>query len=149
MSTNTIIPRESNSERYDAVLRISEALCASCEPEELAKSLANELDQFLHFDHLYLVVLKENSKEIEHRICGKGAVLFPDLPIEELPIWEAINSPDPLRVVHWDAEERSPRFKQWTEEMGFGSGVSIPMTTPHRRLGTLGIVRDIASPFND
>jgi hypothetical protein len=29
MSTEAITPREGNSERYDAVLRISEALCAS------------------------------------------------------------------------------------------------------------------------
>ena len=149
MSTDTIIPRESNGERYDAVLRISEALCACCEPEELAKSLASELDKFLHFDHLYLAVLKENSKEVEYQVCGKGSVPLPDLPMEELPIWEAISSPDPVRAIDWDAEERSPRFKQWARELGFGSGVSIPMTTPHRRLGSLGIARDTASPFSD
>jgi formate hydrogenlyase transcriptional activator len=149
MSTDTIIPRDTGSEWYDAVLRISEALCACCEPEELAKSLANELDELLHFDHLYLAVLKDNSKEVEYLVCGKGAVPVPDLPMEELPIWEAINSPDPARAVYWDAEERSPRFKQWAREMGFGSGVSVIMTTPHRRLGTLGIARDKASPFSD
>lgn len=149
MSTGTVIVHESTSERYDAVLRISEALCTYCEPEELAKGLASELENFLHFDHLYMVVLKEKSKEVEYRVRGKGGFPFPDLPIEELPTWEAINSPDPLRVVHWDAEERSPRFKQWVREMGFGSGVSIPMTTPHRRLGTLGIARDKEFPFSD
>jgi formate hydrogenlyase transcriptional activator len=149
MSTVTIIPRETSSEWYDAVLRISESLCTCCEPEDLAKSLANELDKLLHFDHLYLVVLTDNSKDVEYRVCGKGSVPLPDLPIEEFPIWEAINSPDPVRAVYWDAEKRSPRFKQWAREMGFASGVSIPMTTPHRRLGTLGIARDTASPFSD
>jgi formate hydrogenlyase transcriptional activator len=148
MTTEAIIQRESTSERYDAVLRISEALCACCEPEQLAESLANEIEKFLQFDHLYLVVLKENSTEIEYRVCGKGRVPLPDLPIEELPIWEAITSPDPFRVVHWDGEERSPRFKQWAKEIGFGEGLSVPMTTPHRRLGTLGIARDTAEPFS-
>lgn len=75
MSTDAIIPRETSSEWHDAVLRISEALCTCCEPEELAQSLANELDKLLHFDHLYLVVLKENSKEVEYRVCGKGTQL--------------------------------------------------------------------------
>ncbi len=148
MSTDTIL-RESTSERYEAVVRISEALCTSCDPEELAKSLANELDQFLYFDHLYMAVLKENSKEIEYRVCGKGATPLPDLPMEELPIWEAISSPERARVVDWHAEERSPRFRRWVREMGFGFGVSIPMTTPNRRLGSLGIARDSASPFSD
>jgi formate hydrogenlyase transcriptional activator len=149
VSTDTIIARETSREWYDAVLRISETLCTCCEAEELAKSLANELDKLLHFDHLHLVVLKENSTEVEYRVCGKGSMPLPDLPIEELPIWEAINSPDPIRAVHWDAEGRSPRFKQWARELGFGSGVSIPMSTPHRRLGTLGIARDTAPPFSD
>ena len=149
MSTDVIISRETSLEWYDAVLRISEALCTCCEPEDLAKRLASELERLLPFDHLHLVVLKDNSTEVEYRVCGKGSVPLPDLPIEELPIWEPISSPDPVRIVYWDAEERSPRFKQWANEMGFGSGVSIPMTTPHRRLGTLGIARDAASPFSE
>ena len=149
MATNPTIAPRSDTHRYKAVVRISEAIAACREPEELAKSLANELDNFLHFDHLHLTVLKENSKEIEYRASGKRDLSFPDLPMEELPIWEAISSPDPLRVVHWDAEERSSRFKQWTKEMGIGSGVSVLMTTPHRRLGVLGIVRYKTSPFSD
>ena len=51
-----VISHETN-ECYDAVLLLSEALCMCREPEDLAKSLANELDNLLHFDHLYLVVL--------------------------------------------------------------------------------------------
>jgi formate hydrogenlyase transcriptional activator len=149
MATNPTIAPRSDTHRYKAVVRISEAIAACREPEELAKSLANELDKFLHFDHLHLTVLKENSKEIEYRASGKRDMSFPDLPMEELPIWEAISSPDPLRVVHWDAEERSSRFKQWTKEIGIGSGVSVLMTTPHRRLGVLGVIRDKASPFSD
>jgi formate hydrogenlyase transcriptional activator len=149
MTADTMLERQNSNERYDAVLRISEALCTSCDPEELAKSLANELDQFLHFDHLHLTVLKENSREIAYRVRGKGSLPLPDLPIEELTIWEAMSSPDPVHLVDRDAKERSPRFKQWEKEIGFGSGVSIPMTTPHRRLGILGIARNIASPFSD
>lgn len=148
MFTDRIIAPQSDCQRYEAVIRISEAIAAYGEPEELAKSLAYELDRFLDFDHLYLAVLKENSKEIEYRVCGKGGVPLPDLPMEELPIWEAISSPDPARAVYWDVEERSPRFRRWAREMGFGSGVSIPMTTPHRRLGALGIARDSATPFD-
>jgi hypothetical protein len=46
MSTNPMLTGESNRRRYDAVLRISEALCACCEPEELAKTLADEIGNF-------------------------------------------------------------------------------------------------------
>jgi len=82
---------ESSSQRYDAVLRISEDLCACCEPEELAKTLADEIGNFVHFDHLYLVVRKENSKEIAHLVWGRGPIPLPDLPMEEMPVWYAID----------------------------------------------------------
>jgi hypothetical protein len=109
---------QSDTERYKAVVRISEVIAACREPEELVDSLASELDKFLHFDHSHLTVLKENSKEIEYRRTAKRNVPLPDLPIEDLPTWEAINSPDPLRIVHWDPEEISLRFKQWMKQMG-------------------------------
>jgi formate hydrogenlyase transcriptional activator len=149
MSADAIIVRKSNSHLYDAVVRISEALCTCCEPSQFARTLADEIESFLHFDHLYLVVLKENSKEIEYRVCGKGPLPLPDLPIEELPSWEAIDSQSVLHTVDWDLEERFPQFKQWAKEMGLGSGVSVPLTTPHRRLGALGIVRDTVESFTE
>jgi formate hydrogenlyase transcriptional activator len=146
---NGMVVTQGTSDRYEAVVRISEALAALAEPEALAKRLANELEDFLHFDHLYIAVLKENSKEIEYRVRGKGEFALPDLPMEELPIWEAIASPDPVRVVDWFGELRSPRFKAWVKQVGFGSGISIPLSTPHRRLGTLGIARDKWEPFSE
>jgi formate hydrogenlyase transcriptional activator len=149
MNTDSVMVRQGDSLRYEAVLRVSEALSTGQEPGELAISLAAELDKVLPFDHLYLVVLKENSKEVEYRLCGKGKVPLPDLPIEELPIWEAVSNQDQACIVDWFAEERSPRFKEWAKKMGFGVGVSVPMTTPHRRLGTVAVARDTAAPFSD
>jgi hypothetical protein len=51
-------PALSDSHRYEAVLRISEAIAACGEAKELATTLASEIGKFLHFDHLYFVVLK-------------------------------------------------------------------------------------------
>ena len=66
--------------------------CASARRSPRAANLRNwlrlsrtEIGKFLHFDHLYFVVLKENSKEIEYLVWGKGPVPLPDLPMEELP----------------------------------------------------------------
>jgi hypothetical protein len=53
MGTDLIIAPQSDSHLYEAVLRISEAIAACREPEELASALADEIGNFLHFDHLY------------------------------------------------------------------------------------------------
>jgi formate hydrogenlyase transcriptional activator len=144
-----VIARETSSPRYEAVVRISEAIAACREPEELARTLADEIGDFLHFDHLYLTVFKENSKEIEYLVWGKGSLPLPDLPVEELPMWRAMESANPQHTADWDTEERFPQFKEWAQKMGLGSGVRVPLTTPHRRLGVFGISRDTVNPFSE
>src|SRR6202034_727432 len=119
------------------------------EPEKLAATLAEQISKFLHFEHLYLVVLKENSKEIEYLVWGKGPMPMPDLPMEEVPSWTTINSQNVLHTPDWDAEDRFPQFKEWAKRMGLGSGVRVPLTTPHRRLGVFGISRDTVNPFSE
>jgi len=149
MRTNAVIAPESDSDRYEAVLRISEAIAACREPEELARTLADEIGKYLHFDHLYFVVLKEDSTEIEYLVWGKGPIPLPDLPMEEWPVWEAVRSGEPQHTGDGDTEERSPRLKQWNKKVGLGSGVRIPLATPHRRLGVFGINRDTVNPFSE
>jgi len=149
MGTEPIIGPQSDTHRYAAVLRISEAIAACREPEELATTLASEIGKFLQFDHLYFVVLKEKSKEIEYLVWGKGPLPLPDLPLEELPWWEAVRSRDPQHTADWDTEERYPRFKEWARKMDLGSGLRVPLTTPHRQLGVFGINRDTVNPFSE
>ena len=149
MRTNAMTSPESDSHRYKAVLRISEAIAACREPEELARTLADEIGKFLHFDHLYFIVLKEDSTEIEYLVWGKGPIPLPDLPMEEWPVWEAVRSGEPQHTVDWDTEERYPRLKEWNKKVGLGSGVRIPLATPHRRLGVFGINRDTVNPFSE
>jgi formate hydrogenlyase transcriptional activator len=149
MSIDPIIAPQCDTHRYEAVVRISEAIAACREPEELATTLASEIGKLLHFDHLYFVVLKENSKEIEYLVWGKGQLPLPGLPIEELPWWDAVRSRDPQHTADWDTEERYPRFKEWAKKIGLGSGLRVPLTTPHRRLGVFGINRDTVNPFSE
>src|SRR6201982_3811320 len=149
MGTDLIIAAQSDTRRYEAIVRISEAIAACREPEQLATTLADEIGKFLNFDHLYLTVLKETSKEIEYLLWGKNPIPFPDLPMEELPTWAAINSRDPQHTPDWDAEERFPRFKEYAKKIRLGSSIRVPLITPHRRLGVFGIIRDLVNPFSD
>ena len=130
MSTGAL-PLGSNTQRYEAVLRISEALSACREPEELAGTLADQLIDFLSFDHLDVVIFKEKSTEVEWHAWGKGPLPLPDLPIEELPGWDVCNSQEPLHIKDWSKDERFPRLKKLGTELGMapesiGSIVAFP-----------------------
>jgi len=149
MGTEPIVESQTGSYRYEAVVRISEAIAACREPEEMATTLASEIGKFLHFDHLYFVVLKENSTEIEYLLWGKSPIPMPDLPMQELPTWAAINSRDPQHTPDWDAEERFPRFREYAKKIRLGSSIRVPLITPHRPLGVFGIIRDTVNPFSE
>jgi len=139
MSAHVLIQGE--TQRYEAVLRISEALFACQTCEELARILADQLGKVLSFDDLEVIVFKENSKEIECKVCAKGRLGGPEAPVEELPAWHVYDSQDTLLINDWKADERFPRLKELVAkaDIDIGSVVRVPLMTPHQRLGTLGI----------
>jgi formate hydrogenlyase transcriptional activator len=128
-------------ERYEALFCISEALSACGEPEELARVLADQLRQLISFDHLDALIFKENSNEIEWHEWGTEPIPFPDLPVEETSTWHVFRTQEPLHVPDWHTDDRFSRSRRLVENAGFkiGSVIRVPLTTAHRRLGTLGI----------
>jgi formate hydrogenlyase transcriptional activator len=141
MSTDPTFSAGSQHQRYEAVLRISEALSGCREPEELARVLANQLSPFLQFDFLDVIVIKENLQEIEWQAWGKGSPPTLDLPLGVPVEWPVINTQEPIHIADWNSDQRFPRIKQEFAALGItlGSVLRLPLTTPYRRLGVLGI----------
>jgi formate hydrogenlyase transcriptional activator len=130
-----------DAQRFEALFRISEALSACREPGELSRVLAEQLREVIPFDHLDVLVFKENSKEIEWQAWGEGPIAFPDIPIEETSSWHVHNTQEPCYIADWDTDGRFQRLKRLVETIGpkHGSIIRVPLTTAHRRLGALGI----------
>jgi formate hydrogenlyase transcriptional activator len=145
MSTAVRKPVPGNGRRYEAVVRLSEALSACREPEELTKLLSEQLREFLDFLDFYVVVYKENSTEVEWAVLGSEKRLvsvYSDVPVQERPSWQAYITQEPFHIANWDADERVPaRLKQGLAAQGIEIGplVFVPLTTPHRCLGALGM----------
>jgi formate hydrogenlyase transcriptional activator len=127
------------------VLRISEALSACREPEDLTRILSEQLGEFLDFFQFYIIVYKENSNEVEWAVVGSEKSLmsaYADVPVQERPSWRVYATQEPFQIADWDADERVPtRLKQGIAAQGLRIGplVFVPLTTPHRRLGALGM----------
>jgi formate hydrogenlyase transcriptional activator len=157
MSTELRVSPGRTAGRYEALPRIFEALCCCSEPEEVARVLADHLEGVIHFDHLDVVVLKENSNEIEWHAWGKGQVPLPwdggaePVPnLEELPIWRFYTSPEPIHIADWNNDERSRPLQETLSAAGvdIGSVICVPLATSHRRLGTLGIASRPGITYN-
>jgi hypothetical protein len=65
VSGNVSVEARKAGQRYEAVLRLSEALSVCPEPEDLTKILSDRLREFLHFLQFYIIVYKENSDELD------------------------------------------------------------------------------------
>src|SRR3984957_8209469 len=145
MSPEISIRASDAGRRYEALLRISEALSTCREPEDLTRILSEQLRDFLDFLQFYILVYKESSTEVEWAVVGSGRSLisaYADVPVQERPSWRAYVTQEPFHIADWDADERVPvRLKQGiaTQGLQIGPLVFVPLTTPHRRLGALGM----------
>jgi PAS domain S-box-containing protein len=144
MSGDSNIPR-SDGRRYEAVLRLSEALSMCTEPENLTKVLSEQLHEFLAFLEFYIIVYKENSTQVEWAVVGREknhVAAYADVPIEQRPSWQAYTTQEPFHIRDWNTDERVPeRLKHGIAAQGLNLGplLFVPLTTPHRRLGALGM----------
>ena len=138
MSPNVSIRASDTGQRYEALLRISEALSACREPEDLTKILSEELGEFLDFFQFYIIVYKENSTDVEWAVVGSEKSLvsaYADVPVQERPSWRAYATQEPFHIADWDGDERvPPRLKEGIVAQGLKIGplVFVPLTTPHR-----------------
>lgn len=149
VASDAVVSAISSADLYEAIVRISQGLSCCRNPQQFAKSLANELGQFVSLDHLDIAIFKENSNDIEWLEWGKGGLSFPKIPAEEILSWHAYYLNDALHIADWSVEQRFPRLSQSLADAGvkIGSTVRLPLTTPHRRLGTLGVASYSANAY--
>jgi len=145
MSGDAYIQPRSDGRRYEAVLRLSEALSVCIEPEDLTKILSEQLHEFLDFLRFYIIVYKEESSEVEWAVVGREKsqiAAYADVPVQQRPSWQAYSTQEPFHIQDWNTDARVPaRLKQGITAQGLEVGplVFVPLTTPHRRLGALGM----------
>jgi formate hydrogenlyase transcriptional activator len=136
--------------RYEALIRVYEALDACSEPETLARGLAGQLKSVIDFDYLMVLLFTEGSDGVEWRASSRSGGLLPDARIEGLRRWLEDTIRGPFHVTEWERDDRvSPGLKAWAVANGvtIGSAVLVPLTTPRRRLGALGIVGRATNSF--
>ena len=155
MGGNAYIQPRSDGRRYEAVLRLSEALSVCTEPEDLTKILSEKLREFLDFLQFYIIVYKEKSSEVEWAVVGREKSLmaaYADVPVEQRPSWQAYATQEPFHIRDWNSDERVPeRLKRGIAAEGLNVGplVFVPLTTPHRHLGALGMSGSTGTVYSD
>ena len=129
----------STAARYESLIRISNSIRAHNEPEDLFGILVHELGKVIPFDAI--AQFDESSNKVNWHLgptcrrkhCSAEAELESG---ETLPR-VVYRSQETVVLGTLDGEKRFPEFSRQMRENGLQSLCAFPLTTAHRRLGSL------------
>jgi len=152
------VPSHTRSEaqravRYEALLRILHMLTAQRDPQALFRALASELRHVVTFDGISIVLYDEAAHKLHVpvlEVVNRPDVVPPsDVPPEERITWWVYQHQQPLVIPCVDTETRFPRMMERLKTQGIQSGCWLPLTTVHRRLGSLGLGSAYPNAYTD
>ncbi len=144
MATSSVFEAESDhvtAARYESLIRIAASVRAQTQPCQLFQMLVEELRQVVQFDAI--AQFDERSNKVDWHAgvgCRKDAVP-PNVEIdteETLAAWVYRNQ-ERVVLSRLDGEIRFPATTGVMQKMGLQSVCAFPLTTAHRRLGSLVI----------
>ena len=139
------------SQRYEALIRVSQAIGAHREPKDLFRAMATELHRVVQFDGIVVAQYDEASNEILWSACEvcsqQGPVSPPDIPADETITKWVYERQEPLVIPSLDQETRFPRMIAFLKEKGFQSVCALPLTTVHRRIGSIAVASKRADAY--
>src|ERR1700738_1972724 len=131
------------AERYEGLIRVSQAIGAHRDPKDLFRALATEMHRVVQFDGIVVAQYDEASNEILWSACEvcsqQGPIPPPDVPADETITKWVYQRQEPLVIPSLDRETRFPRMIAFLKEKGFQSICVLPLTTVHRRIGSIGV----------
>ena len=139
------------SDRYEALIRVSQAIGAHRDPQDLFRAMATELRRVIQFDGIVVAQYDEASHEIVWHTCQlcdqEGPVSPPCTPAEETITKWVYDRQEPVVIPFLQEETRFPGMISFLQERGFQSVCVLPLTTVHRRIGSVGIASKQADAY--
>jgi formate hydrogenlyase transcriptional activator len=139
------------SERYEALIRVSQAIGAHRDPKDLFRAMTIELHRVVQFDGIVVAQYDEASNQILWNACEvcsqQGPVSPPDIPADETITKWVYERQEPLVIPSLDQEIRFPRMIAFLTEKGFQSICALPLTTVHRRIGSIAVASKRADAY--
>ncbi|HEX4275715.1 MAG TPA: sigma 54-interacting transcriptional regulator, partial [Bryobacteraceae bacterium] len=136
--------------RYESLIRLADSIRAQYETKALFRALVNELRPVVPFDAI--AQYDESSKKVNWHLCDSCPQQAPH-PLETrlegtLPWWVAENQQAAVIADVW-RETRFPSTVEQLRKNGLRSACALPLSTVHRRLGSLVIASQKLDAYNE
>ncbi|MGA8621620.1 MAG: sigma 54-interacting transcriptional regulator [Candidatus Sulfotelmatobacter sp.] len=153
MSTLSATISEEYTQRYEALLRATNAIgtCSDC--DTAADVLVKTLLEVIPFDYLQLVSFESGTKTIEwHLLYSNGTrhnLSLSDVVLEDTPIEWVHESRQVLVTTDWKEEARFAKHGEFLNGLGIASTCVLPLARGERRLGALSIGSSRPDAYSD
>jgi formate hydrogenlyase transcriptional activator len=152
VAASVVSPDYLLSDRYEALIRVSQAIGAHRDPQDLFRAMANELRQVIQFDGIVVAQYDAASNEVLWHACQfcdqEGPVTPPCTPANESITKWVYDRQEPVVIPSLRQETRFPDMMQFLRERGFESVCVLPLTTVHRRIGSFGLASKRSDAFS-
>ena len=131
------------TQRYEALLRATNAIgtCSDC--DAAADMLVQALREVIHFDYLQLVSFENDTKIVEwHLLYSNGArhdVSLASVVVDGTPVEWVHESQQVLVIPDWNKEKRFAQHGESLNHLGITTTCVLPLARGQRRLGVLSI----------
>src|SRR3984885_4840210 len=135
MSTAVVVGLD-QSTRYEALMRISNSIRACKESEDLFEILVHELGKVIAFD---AIAQFESATKIRWHfgpVCRAPQRQPSEQDGETLPAY-VYRTQETIVLDSWETDARFPVKSNTMRDTGLRSLCAVPLTTAHRRLGSL------------
>src|ERR1700682_6776246 len=139
--------------RYEALIRVSQAVSAYREPRKLFEVLTDELRGVIEFDGIGIAQYDETTKTIEWHVslhCNEPNPVLKDKCAQEetMTCWVFQNQ-RALVITFVDQETRFPDTMEFLKKHEIQSVWLLPLTTVHRRIGSMFIASEHSDAYSD
>jgi PAS domain S-box-containing protein len=115
--------------------------------------MADELRRVVNFNFVGLFLYDEATNKVHNPLLetrnGHGFVMPPELPAEDTITWWIYHHQEPVVISSRDQERRFPRMMAVFRRYSIQSACVLPLTTAHRRLGSLGFGVEERDGYSD
>jgi GAF domain-containing protein len=143
MSAASVTLSEAYTQRYEALLRATNAIgtCSDC--ETAGDQLVKALREVVPFDYLEVIAFENDTDRVEwHLLFSNGRRQEPPSPehaVEDSPITWAHQAQQRLVISDWAVETRFLQHRELLQQYGIRSTCSLPLRRGDRRLGVFSV----------
>ena len=136
--------------RYESLIRLAEAIRTQQQPHDLFQVLVRELRNVVQFDAI--AQYDADLNKVNWHLCDQcNAAAKPshELQTEETIAWWVQHHQEAVVIPSVEEEDRFPRMMAIVRDCGIRSLCALPMSTAHRRLGSLMVASSRPYAYSD